>query len=119
MKAGAATTPPLATVLVRYRGREPKERRPRGRPTKRTPDYLRALLVEYAAARAWYLEAKGHTPRSDTELLRAYCAELFQRDGQGAWRASDSRFKGPLKTALNELSMARRMFPHNSICREG
>jgi hypothetical protein len=111
-RCGEVVADPIESVLVRYEGSrlpEPPKRKP-GRPKKRTPEYLRALLERHTQIRAWFEHEFEQVARSDRELYTQYFAHLFLTRGLRGSRAAEPRFQRTLKTTLNELSEARRHF---------
>jgi hypothetical protein len=113
--AAALALPALAAqlgdILARYDGPPPlpvaATRKP-GRPLKRTPAYLRAVLAKHGEVEAWFLHEYEEAPRSDRALYTAYFTCVFTARGQRGSRASEPAFQRKLKTTLNELSAARR-----------
>jgi hypothetical protein len=103
---------PIESVLARYEGSRPPEppKRKPGRPKKRTPDYLSALLRKHLEIRAWFEHEFEQVARSDRELYTQYFAHLFLTRGLRGSRAAEPRFQRTLKTTLNELSEARSHF---------
>jgi hypothetical protein len=101
---------PFGSVLARYKkgAPEPVRRKP-GRPTKRTPEYLAALLAKHEELEARYVAEHGAAPASVKSLYTSYFAELFTARGERASRASSADFQGALKTLRNELAVARRL----------
>lgn len=103
---------PLASVLVRYQRRartELQEKKRPGRPTKRTPEYLRALLVEHRRLACWFIARFGREPASDRQLYTEFFADQFSARGERAGRARTLDFQRTLKTLRNELAEARRL----------
>lgn len=109
----AAALPPLgaqlAGVVARYEGTPAPPKRKGGRPRKRTPEYLRAVIEKHCEVERWFMEEFGTAPRSDRELYTQYFGHMFVTRGQRESRAHEPRLQGPLKTALNELAEARRL----------
>jgi hypothetical protein len=100
---------PLKSLLVRYRGGQPRDaiRKP-GRPKKRTPEYLSSLLRAHAEIHAWYLTATGRKATSDCQLYAAFFNAVFIANGERPSRATEPGFQGAFKTLRNELAEARR-----------
>lgn len=101
---------PLGGVLQRYRGRAPAppKRKP-GRPRKRTPEYLMALLATHREIEAWFAQEHGCRHNSERQLYTSYFAREFTNAGERASRAQSADFQRALKTLRNELSEARRL----------
>lgn len=101
----------LDDILERYDGPPAPpvaEKRKPGRPLKRTPAYLRAVLAKHREVVAWFVHEYEEAPRSDRALYTAYFTCVFAARGQRGSRASEPAFQRKLKTTLNELSAARR-----------
>jgi hypothetical protein len=91
----------------------PAQSRPPWRPKTRTPDHYAALLANHQSIGVWFLETFGRPHKSDSELLKAHFAHEFQKLGLRASRADDAQTAKKLKTLVNELSTARRLFPNS------
>jgi hypothetical protein len=111
MSTNAALAAPLQGVLLRYRGAPGGvcERRPPGRPRKRTAKYLNDLLQAHDSARAWFVGVRGIEPKSDLELYTAFFANYLEMNGRRPSRTSTPNFQGKLKTLRNDLAEARRL----------
>lgn len=98
-------------MLARYDAPVHPERQQRkpGRPAKRTPEYLLALLTEHTRLVGWFVGTFGARPASDRQLYTEFFAAQFSARGERAARAKAADFQRPLKTLLNELAEARRI----------
>lgn len=81
--------------------------KPAGRPRKRTPEHLAAVLRGHAQMRQWFIDESGVPPSSDRELLTAFRLHVQQETGVPMSEGQEVHFSMGLKTALNVLGQAR------------
>lgn len=83
--------------------------RPVGRPKTRTPAYLAGLLQDHAAMGDWFRQVHGRPAKSDVELLNAFVANQFQKQGMRPSRLQSHEVQARIKTIRNHLSEARHI----------
>lgn len=81
--------------------------KPAGRPRKRTPEHLAAVLRGHAQMMRWFIDETGAPPSSDRELLTAFRLHVQQECGTPMTEGQEVHFSMGLKTALNVLGQAR------------
>jgi hypothetical protein len=90
---------------------QPVAPRPPWRPKTRTPEHYAALVQKHAEIAAWFLLRFARPHRSERELLTEHLADEFSKHGLRSGRAYAKEMAGKVKTLMNELSLARRLFP--------
>lgn len=89
----------------------PPAPKPPWRPKIRTPEHYAALLKRHKELSNWFQVTFGRPHQSDKELLKAHLSDELQKIGMRVNRVNESEMAGKLKTMLNELSSARRLYP--------
>lgn len=92
---------------------EPTATRPPWRPKTRTTEHYAALVQKHAEIAAWFLLTFERPHRSERELLTEHLADEFSKHGLRSGRAHEKEMAGKVKTLMNELSLARRIFPES------